>query len=82
MLARARFYLIFFNCPPKMVPKWTQMGTNIAPKTASCQKSGFSLSYSKTNDFGRKSGVRGFDFRDPRRLKINENTEFDVDVDF
>jgi len=41
MLARARFYLIFFNFPPKMVPKWTQMGTNIDPKIASCQKSGF-----------------------------------------
>ena len=66
---------------PKMVPKWSQVGTKIDTKTVSGRKSGFSL-YSKTNGFRGVSGVRGFHFRDPKRSQIDEKTMSEADSGF
>ena len=76
------FRLCFTHFHPKMVPKWSQVGTNIDTKTASGRKSGFSFWYSKTKGLRGVSGVRGFHFRDPKRSQIDEKTMCEFDSGF
>ena len=76
------FRLCFTHFHPKMVPKWSEVGTKIDTKTASGRKSGFSFSYSKTKGLRGVSGVRGFHFRDPKRSQIDEKTMSEADSGF
>ena len=61
---------IFSDFSRTFLPKWHQHGAKWVPKVISkpplVKKNAVSLSYSKPNAFGRKSWVRGFQFRDPR----------------
>ena len=65
-----------------MEPKWTQVVTKIDATSAFCRKSGFSLPYSKTNGFSRKSGVQNLRCLDRDRAKNAGKTKFNFNVDF